>query len=138
MNPTSLLAERLRPLGETTKLPKGSFIFGQGDPAKGVFVVSDGRACISLSGQNGVPVWSKIVGPGTILGLPSTVSGQPYTLTAVALEKVDAAFVSRQTLCELMARDPELSNQVVRVLSEELGDLRRRISLLNATPGSCD
>jgi CRP/FNR family transcriptional regulator len=138
MNPISLLAERLRPLGETTQLPKGSFLFGQGDPAKGVFVVGAGRACISLSGRDGAPVWSRIVGPGAILGLPSTVSGQPYTLAAVALEKVDAAFVTRQTLCELMSRDPELSNQVVRVLSEELGDLRRRISLMNATPGNCD
>lgn len=138
MNHTSTLAERLRPVGAPTQLPKGSFIFGQGDPAQGVFVVSDGRACLSLSGQDGVPVWSRIVGPGAILGLPSTVSGQPYTLTAVALEKVDAAFVSRQTLCEMMSRDPELSHQVVRVLSEELGELRRKISLLNATPGSCD
>ena len=138
MNPTSALAERLRPLGETTQLPKGSFLFGQGDPAKGVFLLSAGRACISLSGQDGAPAWSRIVGPGAILGLPSSVSGQPYTLSAVALENLDAAFVSRQTLCELMARDPELSNQVVRVLSEELGDLRRRISLLNATPGNCD
>ena len=138
MNPTSVLAARLRPIGATTQLPKGSFLFGQGDPAQGVFVVSAGRACLSLFGQDGAPVWSKIVGPGAILGLPSTVSGQPYTLAAVALDTVDAAFVSRHTLCELMARDPELSNQVVRVLSEELGDLRRRISLLNATPGNCD
>ncbi len=130
-NPTAL-ADRLNSLGSVTQLPKGTFIFGQGDPAKGVYVVEKGSACVSLAGEDGVSRWSRIVGCGAILGLPSSISGEPYTLSAIALENVDATFISRNTVCELMAKDVSVATEIVSLLSEELGDLRRKVSVLKS------
>ncbi|MGZ4836015.1 MAG: Crp/Fnr family transcriptional regulator [Terriglobales bacterium] len=79
---------------------------------------------------NGIPIWSRVVGRGAVLGLPSSISGEPYTLTAVAIENVDARFLSRSTLCELMTSDGSIANQVVGLISEELADLRRKMSLM--------
>jgi len=132
MNNPVALADRLHSIGSFTQLPQGSFIFGQGDPAKGVYVVDKGRACVSLSGEDGVPRWSRVVGRGAILGLPSSISGEPYTLTAVALDNVDATFISRNAVCELMAGDVSIATEIVSLLSEELADLRRKVSLLKS------
>jgi CRP-like cAMP-binding protein len=129
MNSTSL-AERLHSMGSLTQLPKGTFIFGQGDQAKGIFVIDRGHACVSLAGEDGIPIWSRVVGRGAVLGLPSSISGEPYTLTAVAIENVDARFLTRSALCELMTKDGNIANQVVGLISAELADLRRKMSLM--------
>ena len=106
-------------------------MFAQGEPASGIFVVADGRACVSLSDPQGVQVWSRIVGPGAILGLPSAVSGQPYSLSAIALDNLEAAFIPCSTVQDVMARDNGVAADVVRTLSEELRELRRKMALLN-------
>jgi CRP-like cAMP-binding protein len=126
----STLAERFHSMGSLTQLPKGTFIFGQGDQAKGVFVIDRGHACVSLAGEDGSPIWSRVVGRGAVLGLPSSISGEPYTLTAVAIENVDARFLTRSALCELMTKNGDIANQVVGLISEELADLRRKMSLM--------
>jgi len=132
MNNPSALADKLHSLGSATQLPKGTFIFGQGDPAKGVYMIDKGQASVSLAGEDGIPRWSRVVGSGAILGLPSSISGEPYTLSAVALENVDATFVSRSAVCELMASDVSIAAQIVSLLSDELADLRRKVSLLKS------
>ncbi len=132
MNNPTALADKLHTVGSFTQLPKGAFIFGQGDPAKGVYIVEKGRACVSLSGEDGVPRWTRVVGRGAILGLPSSISGEPYTLSAVALENIDATFISRNAVCELMTTDVNIATEIVSVLSEELSDLRRNVSLLKS------
>jgi CRP/FNR family transcriptional regulator, polysaccharide utilization system transcription regulator len=129
----SELAQRLKYLGSSIELPKGAQLFQRGESPKGVFVINAGRAYVSLSNDEGKPIWSRIVGPGAVLGLPSSMGRQPYGLTAVALDKVNFDIISDTAVRELMSRDPEVSTEVVRVLSEELRELRRKMALLNSS-----
>src|SRR5437868_997543 len=80
MKIVSQLAQRLKSLGTNVELPKGTALFAQGEPAKGVFILNAGRAYVSLLNDNGKAIWSRIVGPGAILGLPASMGGQPYGL----------------------------------------------------------
>lgn len=132
MKIVSQLAQRLKHLGASVELPKGAALFEQGEGAKGVFVINTGRAYVSLLNEDGKAIWSRIVGPGAILGLPSAMGSQPYGLTAVALDKVDVGLITDTAIRELMERDSEVSAEVIRVLSEELRELRRKMALLNS------
>jgi CRP-like cAMP-binding protein len=132
MKIASDLAQRLKHVGTNMELPRGTQLFDQGEPPKGVFVINAGRAHVSLLNGDGKAIWSRIVGPGAVLGLPSSMGRQPYGLAAVALDKVDVDVISDSAIRELMSRDPEVSSEVVRVLSEELRELRRKLALLNS------
>ncbi len=122
------LAERLRPLGSPMEFRKGALLFEQGQPATGVFVLSAGRACLSLLDKTGSPVWSRIAGPGAVLGLPSSVSGQAYSLNAVALENLQAVFIGHVAVKEVLQRDSAIIGEVVSTLSVELSALRKRMA----------
>jgi len=67
--------------------PRGATLFAEEQPPKGVYVLCDGRAKLSICSENGKKLMLRIAGPGELLGLSATLSGHPYELTA---ETVDA------------------------------------------------
>jgi CRP-like cAMP-binding protein len=62
---------------------------------------------------------------------PSTLGHTPYSLRATAVGHVELVFVSQLKLEELVRQDTMVSTALLRVVGEELVDLRRKLSLLN-------
>jgi CRP-like cAMP-binding protein len=80
--------------------------------------------------NEGIPVWSRMMKPGSILGLPSTLGHTPYSLRATTVGPVELVFVPQPKLEELMRQDTIVGTALLKVVSEELVDLRRKLSLL--------
>jgi CRP-like cAMP-binding protein len=104
----------------------GTVLFRQGDPCSGLFLILSGRARLVLEPRNAV-LPDRILGPGCVLGLPSVMAGQPYSLTAELVEDAELAHVTQQELTECLRGNPALSFEVMEILSREISGTRSAI-----------
>jgi CRP-like cAMP-binding protein len=121
--PSPELKAGLEQLATIVSKPRGTILFHRGDPAVGVFLIRSGRVSLALDCPN--PAYPpRILGPGSMVGLPATVSGNPYSLTAKVLDDSELAFVAREAVLECLQDNPLLCFQVMDMLSDEIADIR--------------
>lgn len=119
------LAEALDAIATAHSCREGGMLFRQGQPGDGVLVLRHGRVRLSVaSHDHDLQIAYRVVGPGYVLGLPALFSGQPYSLTAEALEECAFGFVDRERALELVRNRPDLSFQAADLLAHEVRDLR--------------
>ncbi|MFI5073359.1 MAG: Crp/Fnr family transcriptional regulator, partial [Terriglobales bacterium] len=78
----------LSAITSASSYPKGATLFVEGQTARGVFILCNGRVKLSTSSIDGKTLIVRIADPGEVLGLPATITGKPYELTADAVEPV--------------------------------------------------
>ena len=100
--------------------PKGSTLFREGQPARGIFVLCDGRAKLSVCSESGKRMTFRIAGPGEILGLSAALAGSQHEITAELLDNARVATVRRKDLLRFLHEHREACLQVVNLLSEDL------------------
>jgi CRP-like cAMP-binding protein len=120
--PPELKAE-LERLATIIFKPAGSLLFRRGDDASGVFVIHSGRVRLVLD-YNTALYPAKILGPGAVIGLPATLSGKPYSLTATVIDDAEIAFVPHTAVVKSLKNNPPLCFQVMDILSCEIADIR--------------
>lgn len=114
---------------------KGTTIFQQGTAAAGVYVVESGQVRLLLTTSQSRPQLLEIAGPGTILGLSESMSGDNHRLTAQAEDHATIAFVPRDSLLEFLRSHCDFCMQVVRLLSDDLHGLYHKFRSISAHPG---
>lgn len=120
------LKDQLEIVGTRIKKARGSFLFQRGDEVSGVFLISQGAIRLGLERDlPGFP--ARHLGPGSVVGLPATLSDMPYSLTAEVLEESEVVYVPRPRLLDLLREKPELCFHVMAILSEELTQTRSAI-----------
>jgi CRP/FNR family transcriptional regulator len=97
--------------------PKGAILFVEGQEPRGVFVVCNGRLKLSTSSSQGKSVIVRVAEPGEVIGLPGTLSGKPYDLTAEALEPVQANFIRRGSFLQFLHNHADAAVRVAEILS---------------------
>lgn len=121
--PASDLETKLERLGSIVFKAKGTILFARGDEVSGVFLIRSGQISLGLDYET--PVYpARILGPGSIIGLPATVSGNPYSLTARAVEDSELTFVPRDSLLECLKNDPLFGFRVIDILGHEISNIR--------------
>jgi CRP-like cAMP-binding protein len=115
--------------------PKGSTLFQQGAAVDGVYVVESGLVRVLLPTSRGRPQLLDVVGPGSVLGLSESMSGEAYRVTAEAEDHATVAFVPQQGFLEFLREHTEFCMQVVRLLSEDLHGLYHKFRSISAHPG---
>jgi CRP-like cAMP-binding protein len=120
---TTELREHLEAIATEVFKPRGSALFRRGDAVSGVFVVRSGRVKLGLGCDERLYP-SRNLGAGTLVGLPATMSGEPYSLTAEVLEDARLGFVARDAVLDLLRKNSALSFQVMQLLSEEISGMR--------------
>jgi CRP-like cAMP-binding protein len=123
----------LRPAGTPQTVAAKSVLFRAGDPPQGVFLVL--RGSILLSAGNRDSSFNRIASKGSLLGLPSTVSDRPYSLTAEALTEVEVCCIPPDDFRSMLASNPILGMAVVNILSDEVSALRACRSTLAPVHG---
>ncbi|MBZ5655606.1 MAG: cyclic nucleotide-binding domain-containing protein [Acidobacteriia bacterium] len=103
--------------------PKGTILFRRGEDVSGLFLIRSGRVSLALDCETRVYP-ARILGPGAIVGLPATVSGNPYSLTAKVVEDSELAFVPRDKVLPCLRDNPALCFQVMDMLSGEISHIR--------------
>ena len=99
---------------------KGTVLFREGQMARGVFLLCEGRVRLSICSESGNRMTVRVAGPGEVLGLSAAVSGSRYEVTAEALDGVQVAAVQRKDLLHFLHEHREVCLQVVNLLSEDL------------------
>jgi len=104
----------------------GETIFKRGDVAGRVAFVDSGRIRVSASAKHSRE--ARMVSAGVILGLGETLAGTKYAVTAQASSNVTIAFLPRDGLLAFLRENPEICLRIVRMMSEDLHVLYRRLS----------
>lgn len=103
--------------------PKGAVVFREGNAALGVYVLSSGRAKISISSADGKKLILRIARGGDILGLYAGLTGRPFEATAEMVEGGRVDFISRQDLLNLIERQNGSSLNLLEVFSRQFSEL---------------
>lgn len=101
---------------------KGAAIYRRGRPVRGLFLLQKGRARILL-GEAAGAMALHVAGPGAVLGLGETMSGNPYEATVETLEPCQIAFLRREDFLAYLRQNCGVCLQLVQLLSEDLHQL---------------
>jgi CRP-like cAMP-binding protein len=105
-------------------------LFHQGDAPDGLYIVNTGDATLSMTSLSGDSVISIQVPAGSLLGLPSLIGNQPYTLTAIAHNGARLSYVTRDDFTTLLQAEPLLSLKILQVLAAEVRSARHALAVL--------
>ena len=99
---------------------RGTVLFREGQPARGVFMLCSGRVRLSVCSDDGSRITVRVVSAGEMLGLSAALAGGSYEVTAEVLETLQVAQVRRKDLLHFLHEHREVCMQVVNMLSEDL------------------
>lgn len=115
--PESVLAE-LDEISSPSSYPRDAILFVEGQKPRGVFVICSGRVKLSTGSSRGKSFMVRMAEAGEVVGLPGTISGKPYELTAEALEPVEANFIPRKAFLQLLRQRGEVAVRIAEILSQ--------------------
>jgi CRP/FNR family cyclic AMP-dependent transcriptional regulator len=104
----------------TESCPKGTFLFREEQPARGIFLLCEGRVRLSVCSESGRRMNLRTAQPGEVLGLSASLSGGNYEITAEALDNVRVAVVRRKDLLHFLREHSDVCLRAVNLLSEDL------------------
>ena len=104
-------------------LSKGTVLFREGEPARGVYLLLEGSARLSVHADNDRTIPVRTVGPGYLLGLPGTLLNRTYLFTGKLLQDSRLAFIETAELVGFLRERSDLCFDVVELLGGELLDL---------------
>jgi CRP-like cAMP-binding protein len=110
-------------------------LFQRGASANGVYVIESGEVRVSLPTGADTHQLLEVAGPGAILGLVESMSGDDHRVTAEAGNHTTVAFIPRDAFLVFLRDHSDFCMQVVRLLSEDLHGLYHKFRSISAHPG---
>jgi CRP-like cAMP-binding protein len=101
----------------------GTILFREGKRCRGAFLIRSGQVRLTLDAASRVYP-ARTVGSGFVIGLPATLSGEPYSLTAQVKNTCRLDYIPRRKLLSLLQKSPQAGFQIVRMLSQEISMIR--------------
>jgi CRP/FNR family transcriptional regulator, cyclic AMP receptor protein len=123
-------AESLKAFDEIktlTTYPRATVLFSEGRPVRGIYILCDGRAKLSICSDSGKRLTLRVAGPGEVLGLGACLSNTPYEITAELLDNSQVVFVRRKDLMKFLRDNRAICMEVVRMLSQDLHGAYERV-----------
>jgi CRP/FNR family transcriptional regulator, cyclic AMP receptor protein len=117
-NLSASAVQALAAITSAATYPKGATLFIEGQSPRGVFIVCSGRVKLSTSSADGRTLILRVSEPGEVLGLPATVTGKPYELTAEVIEPTQANFISHVDFLSFLREHGEAALRVAQQLGE--------------------
>ncbi len=123
-------AESLKAFDEIKTLasfPRGTVLFSEGRPVRGIYILCDGRAKLSICSDVAKRLTLRVAGPGEVLGLGAAMTNTPYEITAELVDNSQVAFIRRKDLLKFLREHPETCLQIVRMLSQDVHGAYERV-----------
>ena len=114
---------------------KGAKLFEHGNEVAGVYMVESGLVRVLLPTSQSRMQLLEAVGPGTMLGVSESMSGDRYRVTAEAADHTTVAFIPRDLFVAFLRDHGDFCMQIVRLLSEDLHSLYHKFRAISARPG---
>jgi CRP/FNR family cyclic AMP-dependent transcriptional regulator len=105
---------------------RGAALFSEGDVADRVFLIERGWVTLGTATPAGGEVILGLRGPGDVVGELSALDGEPRTATALAVDDVEAVVAPARLMVAMLARDPELAGELLRLLAGRLRESDRQ------------
>ncbi|HWA96629.1 MAG TPA: Crp/Fnr family transcriptional regulator [Terracidiphilus sp.] len=112
-------SRELLSLGNPLFYPAHATIFAENENVRGIFVMIEGEAKLSINSAEGKRLSLSIARKGEILGLSSTLSGCPYEMTAETLYPSRIAPIGRRELLGFMTRHPQAHQLLMVEMSRQ-------------------
>jgi CRP/FNR family cyclic AMP-dependent transcriptional regulator len=112
---------------EQQVLPTGARLFDEGASSRGVYLLCEGKAQLSICSENGRQLILRTAAKGEMLALGACLSGQAYQYTAELLEPSQVVFIKRKELLKFLREHPAICLEVVRHLSDDLHQAYERV-----------
>lgn len=125
------MQEQILRLGTLVSKKKGVVLFRHGDAVTGMFLICSGKVQVALEGLNSA-LPARILRAGCVAGLPATVAGSPYSLTAQVIEDAELAFVPRHALMDSLRQNPQFCFEIMEILSGEISGTRSALKHTSA------
>jgi len=103
----------------------GDVVIAEGDRPDAVFLVQSGQAEVLVSDRDGVPHVVNRVGPATLLGEMSLLTGQAASGTVAATTELEAIVVDRAEFERILGVFPLISRNISSVLAGRLAKANR-------------
>ena len=94
--------EELNRIKHTSSYPEGAIVLMEGQAARGVYIVCQGRVKLMTTNSEGKTLIVKIAQPGEVLGLQSVVTGNPYELTVETLQPSQLAYIRMRSILAVL------------------------------------
>jgi len=116
---------------------RGSMLFAEGEPARGVYILRTGRAAVSISSSEGRIVILHMVQAGDVLGLNAVLRNSTYEATVRTLAPSRVNFIPRAELMGLVENSDAAASAVIKLLGRELAQLKSRARSLLLPQTAC-
>ena len=101
---------------------KQDTLFVEGSYPRGVFCLNQGKVKVFARGDEGKEQIIHIAKPGEIIGFRAMLSGDPYRVSAEALEECAICFITQDEFFKMIDSNTDFRNEIIRGLSKELGE----------------
>ncbi len=121
---------QLQSVKSTRIFSQGERLFSEAKPVDEVMIVCAGAAALTFSSVKGKALMLDVSEHGEVLGLSSAISGQPYEVSAEALERTQVAAISRADFLGFLDRFPAASINAGTELSRKVNRAYGKIRLV--------
>ncbi len=101
-------------------IPKGSFIFREGETAKYAYVIQEGTVEVIKLTADGESILSEIKEKNTIFGEMALIDGEPRSAGVRAKTDVTLSQVDKNQFLDYVAKNPKAAHNIMIKLSREL------------------
>ena len=112
-------------ISKTVEVRAGTVLTQMGSPGDSFFVLIDGRADVQTQIGVGDPLQ-----PGDLFGEMSVIDGEPRSATVTATTDVRLLVVERSHFWRLLDETPELTRQILMILSRRVRRLEQATNAL--------
>ena len=130
--------EELNRIKHTSSYPEGAIVLMEGQAARGVYIVCQGRVKLMTTNSEGKTLIVKIAQPGEVLGLQSVVTGNPYELTVETLQPSQLAYIACDQFLRFLKTHSDACLRATQHLSQDCQsayEVIRSIGLCHSVPG---
>jgi len=118
----------------SSSYPQHAVLAAEGQPARGVFIVCQGRVKLTSTSKDGKSVIFRIAQAGELVGLSAVISNQCYESTAETLVPTQVRFVGASDILRIARTYPEAAVHVAQSLSRECVSAYNEIRSLALAP----
>jgi CRP-like cAMP-binding protein len=116
-------------------VPRGEVVVQKGDPSTGFHIVVYGQVKLALVTPQGDEKVIEIIGPGFSFGEALMFMGKPYIVMAQTLADSLLLHVARDTVDDMLARDPGFARRMLAGLSRKLHNLMSDLEAVTLKSG---
>ncbi|MBI2058194.1 MAG: Crp/Fnr family transcriptional regulator [Nitrospirae bacterium] len=108
------------------RIARGVFYFHQGDPARRLLILREGKVKFCQANSAGRQVTLKIIGPGQVLGSMAILGDETYPFSAQALTATTAWEWDSAQVIRLMNRFPPIAMNALRIVLGRLEEMQKK------------